>query len=76
MSKASPFFANFIESQVEELTSEEMAQTSGGSLQDLIDKLPKDFKPPFEYVTMKAPSDDDEGVKDIELFNGPFPGEG
>lgn len=48
MKKNTPFFSNFIESQIEELNTEEAQQCSGG------------FKP-GQVVTMKAPSDDDEG---------------
>ncbi|MCG7500170.1 microviridin/marinostatin family tricyclic proteinase inhibitor [Vibrio sp. Of7-15] len=52
MNKNKPFFNNFIESQVEELTTEEANQCAGG------------FKswPPGDLVTMKSPSDDDEGI--------------
>ncbi len=50
MSKKKPFFSNFIETQIEELNTQEEQQCAGGI-------NPEDF----ELVTMKAPSDDDEG---------------
>lgn len=58
MSKNTPFFNNFIESQVDVLTEEEATQCSGGFA-----TLPPGFEiEPFPpVVTMKAPSDDDEG---------------
>ncbi len=49
MSKKKPFFSNFIETQIEELNTQEEQQCAGG------------INPDFELVTMKAPSDDDEG---------------
>ncbi|HAS6216795.1 TPA: microviridin/marinostatin family tricyclic proteinase inhibitor [Vibrio vulnificus] len=65
-----PFFANFIESQVEELSTEELQQCAGGAFVT----LPGDFEPPVD-VTMKAPSDDDEGIEFGDLFQiGTCPG--
>ncbi|MBD1556372.1 microviridin/marinostatin family tricyclic proteinase inhibitor [Vibrio sp. S9_S30] len=51
MNKNTPFFSHFIESQIEELSAQETKQCAGGYIGN------------FDVVTMKAPSDDDEGLE-------------
>ncbi|NGN96790.1 microviridin/marinostatin family tricyclic proteinase inhibitor [Grimontia sp. S25] len=61
MSKNTPFFSNFMEAQT--LTTEETKQAAGGLDFVKPGDLPGGFDPSKEpiYVTMKHPSDDDEG---------------
>ncbi len=58
MNNNQPFFTQFMQSQ--ELTAEQTDQVAGG---DPVTRTPFPSFPPFppENVTMKAPSDDDEG---------------
>ncbi|PKF79850.1 bacteriocin leader domain-containing protein [Vibrio sp. vnigr-6D03] len=72
MSKNTPFFNHFIESQIEELNDTETTQCSGGFAGINISmKHPSDNDEgqPIDIgirpidVTMKYPSDDDEGVE-------------
>ncbi len=77
--KNSPFFSNFIEEQTQELSTEELQSCAGGgcvappggpgngpiSPEELAELL----YGPVVHVTMKHPSDDDEG-SDFVLFDG------
>ncbi len=67
MSKNTPFFNHFIETQVEVLSELEAEQTSGGF--DFTAFPPKDEG----WVTMKHPSDSDEGHPGIELVTMKHP---
>ena len=74
MSKNTPFFNNFIETQVEELSQADAESCSGGIGPvypidpirpirpiDVTMKAPSDDDEGGDLVTMKYPSDDDEG---------------
>ncbi|GLQ71639.1 microviridin/marinostatin family tricyclic proteinase inhibitor [Vibrio penaeicida] len=70
MSKNTPFFSNFVESQIEELSQEEMTQCAAGKVDGAFEFTAS----ASSFVTLKAPSDADELAFEDVILRGTCPG--